>query len=279
MRRRAVSRKQTALIPSMSRAMSLTCANTVDGKPVLVVYLTRVLNANNYPDGTVVLTKFVQLMRDAAMASCQAELYLVGDQVWGDAPSSSNYEPFQLPDAVTNYDIYGNMNKAPFAGSSAVQNFYQKGAAWKVAANSQGVGYVPSVSPGYNDRGVRFDKNHPALSRQLSTSSPDGSLFATELLRARELVDSTANNLLLVNSFNEWHEDTQIEPCQGNRTNLPLNSTNGLYYEGYGELYLDVLRVATCDSSCSSSLQNWRTASVPDPFEGPPPDQILVGAF
>ena len=55
----------------------------------------------------------------------------------------------------------------------------------------------------------------------------------------------------MVNSFNEWHEDTQIEAS----TTSPLTNTDdspsgsaytaGRYYEGYGNRYLEILRSAT----------------------------------
>lgn len=49
----------------------------------------------------------------------------------------------------------------------------------------------------------------------------------------------------MVNSFNEWHEDTQIEPAQGTSTSLPETLTHGIEYDGYGELYLNILRQET----------------------------------
>ena len=61
----------------------------------------------------------------------------------------------------------------------------------------------------------------------------------------------------MINSWNEWHEDTQIEPviALGDLTissSEPLNLTcygrnciQSLEYEAYGELYLDILREAT----------------------------------
>ena len=50
---------------------------------------------------------------------------------------------------------------------------------------------------------------------------------------------------MIVNSFNEWHEDTQIEPAVGDTTNVPFDHTQGLHYEGYGTRYLDILREET----------------------------------
>ncbi len=60
-------------------------------------------------------------------------------------------------------------------------------------------------------------------------------------------MQESASNLLLVNSFNEWHEDSQIEPVGGEGTSDPVLYTQGIEYVGYGELYLDILREMTVD--------------------------------
>jgi hypothetical protein len=54
----------------------------------------------------------------------------------------------------------------------------------------------------------------------------------------------------MINSFNEWHEDTQIEPTVvAQRTNVDDSGlqqyTEGHFYAGYGNLYLNILRSAT----------------------------------
>lgn len=109
-------------------------------------------------------------------------------------------------------------------------------------AAEHGCAYIPSVMPGYNDRGVR-DTGKAPLSRRLTPKSREGSYFEASLKRALQLVDENADNLLMVTSFNEWHEDTMIEPVEIEvETSEPEDLTSGLAYVGYGTLYLDLLK-------------------------------------
>jgi len=155
---------------------------------------------------------------------------------------------------VTNYDVYGSMRGGHgdgYIGSKEkVEEYYSEQTSWKDLAARNNCSFVPGVSPGFNDRGVRPDKERIPLSRRLSPGAHEGSLFEAALREARKLADPRAGNLLMVNSFNEWHEDTQIEPCVGvggskESTNLPVNLTHGLHYEGYGTKYLKILKRET----------------------------------
>jgi glycoprotein endo-alpha-1,2-mannosidase len=215
----------------------------IDGRPVIFIYVSRVLERQGYLEQTILL------MRSTA-SRCGKNIFIVGDYVFSEAPKleedDTRIQAFLYFDAVTNYDMYGSMGKKEYhAGSTVLTQYYSDQKAWKDLAAAQGCRYMPTVSPGYNDRGVRLQVDHQPLSRRLTADSVEGSLFAMAVEHARRLVDPTIDNLLLVNSFNEWHEDTQIEPCEGQRTNSPDILTLGVEYEGYGELYLDILREGT----------------------------------
>jgi len=228
---------------------------TVDGLPVIFVYLTRLLWHENK------LPQTIELMRKGARKGGCGEIFIVGDQVWGSPPSSTDDEeemiPFTLLDAITNYDVYGNMGGGWWEGyiknKKNVVEHYELQNEWKNVAKDNDCSYVVSVSPGYNDMGIRPEVGHFPLSRRLNANKPEGSMFKTQLKEARKVVDSDIDNLIMVNSFNEWHEDTQIEPCltvDGNSggataTTLPTNLTFGLEYEAYGSLYLDILKSET----------------------------------
>ncbi len=212
----------------------------LDGRPVLFVYLTRVLSRQ----GT--LDEVVDLMRSAATAAGH-DLYIIGDQAFGQAPSGSS--AFELLDGVTNYDVYGSVGVSGFAGQQAVDAYFAAQAGWQALSTAAGVAFMPAATPGFNDKGVR--DGHAAVSRRLTADGEPGSLFREMLRQATVQTEEATGNMLLITSWNEWHEDTQIEPvATAAATDLDDSDsgrayTEGLEYEGYGVRYLDILREET----------------------------------
>ncbi|TEU00350.1 MAG: hypothetical protein E3J30_02710, partial [Anaerolineales bacterium] len=212
----------------------------INDKPVLFIYLTRVLSDR----GT--LQSSLTTIRNAASAAGY-QIFIVGDQVFGSPPSSAG--DIALLDAITNYDVYGSMGANGYATQASVNSYYSAQAGWKSLAQSVNVGFIPGTTPGFNDKGVR--DGHDPLSRKLTADQEFGSLFRAMLNEAKKHVDGTLDNILMVTSWNEWHEDTQIEPvCSMAPTSTddsPSGSdyTTGLSYEGYGERYLQILRDET----------------------------------
>ena len=209
----------------------------IDGRPVLFVYLTRVLSRNG------ILNEVIALMRRTAKTAGY-DLYIVGDQVFGQPTNSS---ALSLLNAVTNYDVYGSMGAQGYAGQPAVDAYYAAQAKWKALANEAGTAFIPAATPGFNDKGVRG--GHPAVSRRLTLSSEHGTLFRAMLQQAINHTENATGDMLLITSWNEWHEDTQIEPVV---ESAPTTSdvgdgaySEGLDYEGYGERYLNILREET----------------------------------
>jgi glycoprotein endo-alpha-1,2-mannosidase len=212
---------------------------TIDGRPVLFVYLTRALSSRGVLDETM------DLMRAAANGSGY-DIYIVGDQVFGQPPSSA--DQLALLDAATNYDVYGSSGARMYATQNKVDNYYSAQAGWKSMAQAVGTAFIPATAPGFNDSGVR--DGHTPLSRKLSESDEFGTLFRAMVDKAVTMVDPASNNLFLITSWNEWHEDTQIEPvAEAPATAVDDSGTQeaytyGMEYEGYGTRYLDILREA-----------------------------------
>ncbi|KAL3921835.1 MAG: hypothetical protein SGILL_002538 [Bacillariaceae sp.] len=215
----------------------------VNGRPVLFIYLARTLGNSGK------LEEALLTMRSEA-AKRGHNIFLVGDYAFGESPQTTEedpYVPFWYLDAVTNYDVYGNAGRPQgHAGTTGVSLYYERQAQWKKETAKENCMFIPAVSPGYNDRGVRLESDHPALSRRVTAAAEEGSLFHFQLKHAKKLADPGMEKLIMVNSFNEWHEDTQIEPVKlGDSAVWPPDMTQDLEYVGYGNLYLDILGAST----------------------------------
>jgi hypothetical protein len=118
----------------------------IDDKPVVYVYLTRLLFAN------IILDEVIALMRAGANSAGYLEIYIVGDHAFDD-PSNlpAEYPPFALLDAVTNYDVYGSMKKPLYAGSTTVEQYFNKQKVWSDKANAAGCDFIPSTTPGFSN--------------------------------------------------------------------------------------------------------------------------------
>lgn len=207
----------------------------IDGKPVVFVYLTREYFRNK---GHEALKETREKFPN---------LYLVGDDVFGAGYRAEWAGNF---DAITAYDVYGQ-SVGRFGGTrKAIEFLSENYRRAKSEANSVGTAFIPTIAPGYNDTAVR--RGHPGRARYF-TDEPDsqeGDIFRS-MIRDAALphLDSRCGNLLMVTSFNEWYEDTQIEPTSGVAPATDRDdSETGDYYTGgdryvdYGTLYLDILR-------------------------------------
>jgi len=209
----------------------------IDGKPVLVFYLSRNMEKAG------LMRETSATMQNAARKCGEDGLFLIGDHAF-----QGNFIPLDYLDAITNYDVHGSTPTTNgYALQDGVDHYFVQQQEWRDQAHQQGVHYAPVANPGFNNR-ASTSPNAP-LSRKLDPTLPLGSLFRELLRQAVEMVDMAAGNLLFVNSWNEWHEDTQIEPAlQETSFTEPFNLTQGMAYEGYAgyaTLYLDLLREMT----------------------------------
>lgn len=217
----------------------------IDDRPVLFVYLSRVYFRDRGHDALEQMRKKFP------------RIYLVGDDVFQiDGAGAYKAEWAKHFDAVTAYDVYGQSIKPLGPTHKAVETLAENYRQAKAAANSVRTAFMPAVAPGYNDRAVR--RGHPGRARYFTDveDSDEGDIFR-EMIRQAALpnMDPTCNNIIMVTSFNEWWEDTQIEATAGTaQPSSKDNSQSGTYYtEGleyvdYGYLYLDILKKKTAIS-------------------------------
>jgi len=207
----------------------------VQGRPVVFVYLTRVYFRDKGQDA-------LRRMRERF-----PRLYLVGDDVFGPGYEARWARPF---DAITAYDVYGQ-SVGRLGGTRKAIDFlttnYQHA---KAAANGVGTAFMPTVAPGYNDTAVR--DGHPGRARYFTDveDSREGDIFRAMLREvALPHLDPRCGRIMMVTSFNEWYEDTQIEATAGTAAPSTTDDspggtayTGGDRYVDYGHLYLDLLR-------------------------------------
>jgi glycoprotein endo-alpha-1,2-mannosidase len=214
----------------------------LDGRPVVFLYVTRA-----YFNSQVARDAVAEL-RAAMKAEFNLNPYLVGDDLFTGGVERNRA---RLWDAITDFDVYGTVLQRKGSTAAALAELAKVYDDARAAIAPVRIAFIPTASPGFNDKGVRG--GHPPAPRYLVDDAKPraGDLFARML---REVVvprvDPKADNILMINSFNEWHEDTQIEPAaSAARTSVDDSGkdrfTAGYFYEGYGDKYLKILRAAT----------------------------------
>lgn len=161
-----------------------------DGKALVVIYLVRdMVNAGPY------LTQVRERLGERGI-----ELYLIADMVYWANPEEYGWvflqEHFQ---ALTAYNMYYRPNFL-----NAVQGQFR---AVDRTARANGLRLIPNVIPGYDDTKLR-GQDRETIDRA------DGQFYRDYWKVASEFVDSD-QPFLLITSFNEWHEGTELEPSTG----------------------------------------------------------------
>jgi hypothetical protein len=173
------------------------CWLRIGGKPVLMIYVSR-----NYQEPNDIFGEMRKKIGD---------VYLVGDEVfWGDKPDPNRYQAF---DAITSYNWYQPGRFVPNKEKETCDSFLLSIREFLNECNFTRP-YWPVAMPGYDDSSFRPQANHPPIPRL------DGYFFEESLKDA-----ITMNpDCLMITSFNEFYEDSEIEPVQS-----------------YGNKYLDIL--------------------------------------
>ncbi|MDF1515832.1 MAG: glycoside hydrolase family 99-like domain-containing protein [Anaerolineae bacterium] len=163
----------------------------IDGHPVIFLYLTRTFTGDVH--GALSEAKA------AAVDAGSAEPYLVGDEVYWQYPDK---ERLGFYDAVTAYNMHTSVPDIADGFAENVDRQYQL---WARIADQQGIPFIPNIMPGFDDTAVRPEARHPVIPRSVS-------LFTAQLQSAKALA-SGPQPVVMITSWNEWHEDTSIEPA------------------------------------------------------------------
>jgi glycoprotein endo-alpha-1,2-mannosidase len=222
----------------------------IDGRPVLIVYLSREMHG--------LLPQAMGEMRQSLSAEGYNP-FVIGDEIfWAvieanedpSAPGRVTGDPqvsrIRLFDAITAYNLYANERPQDRGYGSATAFVPDSVALYRRYRGAGGVPIVPGVIPGYNDGGTRLAADHFAIPRRWSPDAPEGSFFTESIERIGKPLADGKLRMILITSWNEWNEDTAVEPVAP----APATSddasgsqlyTQGYAYEGFGTTYLDIV--------------------------------------
>jgi glycoprotein endo-alpha-1,2-mannosidase len=223
----------------------------IGGRPVIILYVTRTATG-----------RFAEAMTRfrARMANLGIDPFVIGDEIfWAVAKEDgggTTDEPqrgrIALFDAITAYNLYDSSRAARVGYGASSRLLFDSLALYeryRQAAPEKPV--IPLALPGYNDRGLRLEADHHAIPREWAPGAGEGTFFAEWLDRFTLPLIDPRLPMMLVTSWNEWSEDTAIEPAASapatasDRSRSGSVYTQGYRYEGYGTRYLDILREKT----------------------------------
>ena len=231
----------------------------IDGRPVVFLYLTRTLTGD--------VAGMIQGAR-TVLGRLGFNPYFIGDEVYwrvtpenpGPAspiltttPQVNRIEQFN---AITSYILYDgdpDLLLGPpqdFIGYPGTTNIVadERHLLSEYSAATDGrVPVIPDIASSFNDRGFRLPTNHPAQPRQwLPGEGPASTL--DHLFRCVAIPEvSPTLPMVMVTSWDDWNEDTGIEPIGGTPTDVDDSPSGKAYTQGYtyggeGRTALKVLR-------------------------------------
>ena len=223
----------------------------INNRPVVFFYVTRTLSG---------LYREAFTEARARLQNLGFDPFFIGDEIyWSvsvDGPSGPelssepNVARIRLFDAITAYNLYapGFTTHAGFAATS--QHLSDSAALYEQYRQAaDGIPIVPSVLPGYNDRGHRLNTDHYVIPRQFSPGMSQGSLLREFFNQIGLPYADPVLRMVVVTSWNEWNEDTAIEPIgPAAETTTDVQGqtyTQGASYGGSGFEALEVIRDIT----------------------------------
>jgi len=186
----------------------------IDGKPVIVLW-----GSHGYLSSNNNVEKAIKEVREFSLSTTGRDLYIISQVpvVWNEADVQ---ELIKNSDAIYDYVPLPLWLNTPMNLEDAVPYAIERMLIWKDISMRYGKLYIPSLGPGFNDTYNYRAPNRLSDQGSIIYRSENG--FKLYLGEVKEKLNP---KILFLTSFNEWFEDTKIEPSQN-----------------YGFVYLDILK-------------------------------------
>lgn len=208
----------------------------IDGRPVVYLKLSREYKGD-------VAGTLRRIRRD--MLDIGKDIFIVGDEI--SLTTKPDIARLRMFDAITSYTMYDGKDYAGYPSETGyVEAVKKQFALYKKAAEEAGVLFIPNVMPGFNNKGVRPRGTIGAIPRKTAANAEEGSTLAA-LCDAVNEVMGDSDYYVTVTSWNNWGEDTQVEPvAHANPTSNDSSEkeplTEGYLYTGYETTPLEILK-------------------------------------
>ncbi|MDI6733658.1 MAG: glycoside hydrolase family 99-like domain-containing protein [Planctomycetota bacterium] len=213
----------------------------INDKPLLFLYVSHLMRG----DYELAITKALNIVQQRT----GFEIFLVGDEVLLPETDSKHTRPdnkrIAVFNAITTHTVCGPLK---YDGLPVISGLFNDLDAifkeYRNIASGLDVRFIPTAMPGFNNRGSRTEK-YSILPREATLDKEnEGSTYWVSLFLAMKYIDP-AMNILMINSFNGFYDDTQIEPVISDfltPATMPAELTGGYKYYGYDNLYLKLTR-------------------------------------
>lgn len=190
------------------------------------------------------------------------EFYLIGDEAIWAAVGAPDTDRMAAMDAVTGIDLgVLSAHDGYPQGTGFLEDLSTLWQEYALAAAGLPVPIplIPMVWPGFNDR-VSSIFTHPVIPREISGGvTQTGSLY----VNMWEIANAQAGDpaIVLLNSFNDWKRDTQIEIVAENNnpngTVFPNSATGGMRYFPYLNLFVEITATRKGDVLLGAIYEIW----------------------